>query len=117
MIRAGTIEPHPQLIAFTTARRADVCVRVVPVDSPRGKNAFRETVFAGTAHVVHDLLTAVFDDRFANAPGERVECLVPRGAFPASFAAFPAAFEWIQNSIGIGYLVERRRTFCAIASA
>jgi hypothetical protein len=48
----------------------------------------------------------VLDDRVAIARGECVECFVPGGAFPLSFAAFAGAFEWIKNAIGIGYLVE-----------
>jgi hypothetical protein len=64
-----------------------------------------ETVFAGTAHVIHDFLTPVFDDRVADARGEGVERFIPRGAFPFSFAAFTGAFEWIENAIGISNLV------------
>jgi hypothetical protein len=46
--------------------------------------AFRETVFAGPADVIHDLLSAILDDGFADAVGDRVECLVPGRAFPLS---------------------------------
>src|SRR6266571_9565635 len=65
MIRTRSIEPHPQLITFACPRRADVRMRVVTVDSPSGENTFGETVFAGAADMIHDLLTAIFDDGFA----------------------------------------------------
>ena len=87
------------------------------VNSPRGENAFRETVFARSADVVHDLMATVFDDRVANARGDRVECFFPCGAFPLSGAAFSSALQWIKNAIRIGYLVECGWTFGAVASA
>ena len=89
----------------------------MPVDSPRRENAFGEAVFAGTSDVIHDLVPTIFDDGVANARGDRVECFVPGGAFPFSFATFSGAFEWIKNAIGIGYLVECRWTFGAVAPA
>jgi hypothetical protein len=81
------------------------------------RNALSETVFARTTDVIHDLVSTVFDDRVANARGECVERFVPGGAFPFAFAAPACPFEWIQNAIGIGYLVERRGTFGAVAAA
>src|SRR6185369_5774156 len=75
VIGDGPVEAHPELVAFTTARRTDVCMRVVTVDAPRGENTFGEPVFAGPANVIHDLLTAVLDDRVANALRERIERL------------------------------------------
>src|SRR6185436_6252067 len=92
-------------------------MRVVTVDAPGRENAFGETVFAGATNVIHDLLTTVFDDGFANACGDRVECFVPSGLLPLAGASFAGAFEWMKNAIGIGYLVERRRTFGAVATA
>src|SRR5689334_13387149 len=117
VIRAGPIETHPELITFATTRRADVCVRVVTIDTPRREDALSKTVFTRPADVIHDLLSTVFDDRFANARGERVECFVPGRAFPLSFAAFASAFEWIKNAIRICYLVECGRTFGTVATA
>src|SRR5690349_18405767 len=86
------------------------------VNAPRRENAFSETVFAGTTDVIHDFVTTVFDDCVANAFSENVECFVPGGAFPFTFAAFARAFEWVKDAIGIGYLVERCGTFSAIPS-
>src|ERR1043165_3226173 len=87
------------------------------VDAPRCEDAFSETVLTGTTDVIHDLVTAIFDDGVANACGDRVEGFVPGGALPISFAAFAVAFEWIQDAVGIGYLVESCRAFGAVASA
>src|ERR1041384_7502272 len=87
------------------------------IDAPRGEDAFSETVFTRTADVIHDFLSTIFDDRFANASSECVECFVPGGAFPFSFAASACALEWIKNTIGICYLVECGRTFRAVAAA
>ena len=67
VIRAGPIEPHPKLVTFARSRRADVGVRVVTVNAPGRQNAFRESIFAGPSDVIHDLLAAIFDDRFANS--------------------------------------------------
>ena len=66
MIRAGSIEPHPELITFAAARRTDVRMRVVTINAPGGQNSFGETILARTADVIHDLRRAIFDDRFAN---------------------------------------------------
>src|SRR5690349_21025629 len=87
------------------------------IDPPRRENALSETILAGTTDVIHDLVSTVFDDRVADARGECVERFVPGGAFPFAFAASACTFEWIQNAIGIGYLVERGRTFGAVAAA
>src|SRR5215203_3029454 len=86
------------------------------IDAPRGENAFGETIFARPAHVIHDLLAAVLDDRVANALGDRVERFVPGGAFPLTFAAFTGAFERVENAIGIVDLIQRCGTFGAISS-
>ena len=91
-------------------------MRVVTVDSPGRENAFSETIFAGAAHVIHDLMTSIFENGVTNACGDGVECFVPGGPFPFSFAALAGAFEWVKNAIGISYLIECRGTFGAVAS-
>jgi hypothetical protein len=89
----------------------------VAVNSPGSENAFCETIFARPPDVIHDLMTAVFHDRFANARGENVENFVPRCLFPFPFTAFTRAFQWIENAIGIGDLVERCRALGAVSPA
>src|ERR1051325_7095414 len=85
------------------------------VDSPRRENAFSETVLTRAADVIHDLMTAVFENRITNARRERVERFVPRRAFPLSFTAFSCALEWKKNAIRIVDLIERRWSLRAIA--
>src|SRR6185369_4927509 len=108
---------HPELVTFTAAGRADVCMRVVSVNSPGRENTFRETVFTGPADVIHDFVTAVFDDCFANASRDGIERFVPSGLFPFPFTAFTGAFERKKNAVGIGYLVQRCRTLRTVAAA
>src|SRR5688500_20369914 len=85
------------------------------VNAPCSENAFGETIFAGPADVIHDLLATVFDNRFANARGDRVKCFVPGGPFPFSGTALSGALQWIKNAIRIRDLVESGWTFRAVA--
>src|SRR5437588_6448089 len=88
VIGTGPIESHPELITFACARRTDVRVRVVTVDTPRGKNALRESIFTGTPDVIHDFVFAIFDYRFTNSRSEIVEDCIPTHLLPVSLAAF-----------------------------
>src|SRR5439155_10953345 len=117
MIGAGTIQTHPQLVAFACPRRADIGVRVMTVDAPRRENSFRETIFPRPPDVIHDLVAAIFYDGFAYARSDRVEHFVPTDTFPFTFAAFASALQRIKNAIRIGNLIECSRTLRAIASA
>src|SRR5260370_41798958 len=54
VIRTGTVETHPQLITFARTRRANVGVRVVPVNTPRRENSFRETIYPRPPAVAND---------------------------------------------------------------
>src|SRR5262245_50881930 len=117
MIRAGPIESHPKLITFTRARRTNICVRVVPIYAPGCEDPLRESVFTGPPYVIHDLALAVFDNRFAYSSREIVKHLIPRNAFPFSFATFAHTFQRIKNPIRIRNLIERSRTFRAVAPA
>src|SRR6185369_12050220 len=86
-------------------------------DSPRRENAFGGTILAGPADVIHDFVSPVFDDCVPNASGDGIERLVPRGLFPFSFTAFTGTFQRKKYAVGIGYLVQRCRTFCTVAAA
>ena len=92
-------------------------MRVVTIDSPRREDAFCESIFAGAADVIHDLVFPILADGFADATGEGVECFIPGGAFPFTFAAFAGAFERVKDAIGIGDLVQSGGTLGAVASA
>ena len=87
------------------------------VHAPRGKNAFRESILTGSPDVIHDFIATIFDDRFPNSGGKIIEHFIPTDAFPFAFAAFSRALQRIKNAIRIVDLIERRRTFGAIASA
>src|SRR5712692_5207715 len=100
MIGAWAIESHPQLITLARSRRADVGVRVVTVHAPRRENSFRKSVFARTSDVIHDLFTAIFDDRSTNSSSDVIEHFVPTDALPFSFAALSRALQRIKNAIG-----------------
>src|SRR5438874_222779 len=115
VIGAGTIEPHPKLITFAAARRTNVCMRVVTVNTPGGEYAFSETVFARPPNVVHDLIASIFNDRFPNARCNIVKRCVPGGLFPFTLAAFAGTLQRIKNAIGIMDLIKSCRTLGAVA--
>jgi len=61
-----------------------------------------ETIFAGTADVIHDFVATFLDDRFAEmraaivlSASSQVVC----SHFPSP--RLPARFEWMKNAIGI----------------
>src|SRR5437879_6207248 len=117
MIRTRPIKPHPQLITFAGSGRTNVRVRVMAVNSPGGQNAFGEAVFARSPDVIHDLLTTIFDDGFAYSCRQIVEYFIPANPLPFAFTAFAGALQRIKYSIGIGDLIERRRSLGTISSA
>ena len=92
-------------------------MRVVTVYAPRGEDPFGETIFTRTPDVIHDLPSAIFHDRFANACGDIVKRCIPGSLFPFALTAFAGALEWIKNAIGILNLVERCRTLRTVAPA
>src|SRR5882762_5127482 len=106
VIRAGAIESHPELITLPTSGGANVGMRVVTVDSPGGEDSFCKTILPRSSDVIHDLVAAVLDDRFANARREIIQSPVPGDLFPFAFTAFAHALERIKNAIGILNLVE-----------
>ena len=92
-------------------------MRVVTIDAPGRKYAFRESIFARPADVIHDFVFAIFDDSFANSRSKIVEHFVPTHALPISCTALAASLQGIKNAIGVGNLIERGRTFGAVAPA
>src|SRR6266850_2509441 len=97
MVGAGPIHSHPVLVPGTAARRANVCMRVVTVNTPRGENTFGESIFAWTAYVIHHFVIALLDNRLANASGYVVKRFVPTNANPFTFASFAGPLERVQN--------------------
>src|SRR3982750_1438936 len=87
------------------------------INAPRGQNAFRESIFAWAADVIHDLLSPLFDVGFSDSAGDVIKRLVPTHLFPTPPAATSCALQWMKNAIGVMNLIQRRRSFGAVASA
>ena len=87
------------------------------INTPGGEDTLGETVFTGSPDVIHDLVPAIFKDRFANAGGDIIQNPVPGHLFPFTFTAFADAFEWIKNAIRILNLVKCCRTLGTVAPA
>src|SRR6266404_1305301 len=117
VIGRRAISTLPQRIADTRARRANVCVRVVPVDAPRLEHSVDVAVVTGTAYVIDDLIAAILDQCVANLFGERVEDFVPGCSLPLAFAAGADSFEREENSLRIVKLIDRGGTFSAVAAS
>ncbi len=66
IVRRRAIGALPQRIAYSCSRRTDVCVRVVPVNTPRLEHAIDVAFVPGPAYVIDDFVAAVFDQRGAN---------------------------------------------------
>src|SRR5205814_2248833 len=95
----------------------NIRVRVVTVNSPRRENSFRESIFARPPNVIHDLIAAIFDNRFPNSRCNIIEHFIPTNPLPFSFPAFPASLQRIKNPIRISNLIQRRRPFRTIPPA
>ncbi len=117
VVGARAVEPHPVVVAGPAGARADVRVGVVTVDAPGGQHALRVPVLAGPADVVHDRVRSPAGDRPADAPGDVVECLVPRDGLPTSSAASAGSAKRVEDPVGIPDLVQRGRALGAVASA
>ena len=80
---------------------------VVSIHAPRLQDAVRVAVLAGTADVVHDFVPPVLDDRLPYASRDVVQRLVPRHLAPLSRSPLAAAFERVEDPVGILELVGR----------
>ena len=90
---------------------------VMAIDSPGGEDALGETILARSPDVIHDLVAAIFDDRFAKARGDIIQNPVPGHLFPFALPTFAGALEWIKNAVRILNLVEGGGTLGTIAPA
>src|SRR5487761_600993 len=117
VVRAGTVDPHPIVVAGPPPAGADVGVRVVTVDAPGGEHAFGEAVLAGAAHVVHHLVVPTLGDGGADSLREVDERNVPAHPLPASGAARSHATQGVEAPVAIGHLVDRRRALGAVAAS
>ena len=87
------------------------------VNSPRRENSFRESIFARPPDVIHDLIAAIFDNRFPNSRCNIIKHFIPTNPLPFSFPAFPASLQRIKNPIRISNLIQRCRPFRTIPPA
>ncbi len=118
VIGRGTVDARPESVTRARARGADVGVAVVAVDAPGVKNSLViEQLMSRPADVIHDLIAAIFLERFAYARRNVVEHFIPSNALPFAFAAFADAFERIANAFRVGDLIERRRPLGAVAAS
>src|SRR5260221_13308944 len=86
------------------------------INAPGTQHAFHVAVMAGTTYVIHNLVTAILDNRSANFTGKGLQYLVPAGALPFSFAALTRSFKGIQDARGVIHLVDGGCTFSTIVS-
>ena len=114
VVGARAVDAHPVVVARAAARRADVGVRVVGVQTPGGEHALGVAVLARPTDVVHDLVSPVFLDRASNPRGDIVERFVPRDAQPLPFAARSRALQRVEDAMRVLELVQRRRSLGAV---
>jgi hypothetical protein len=80
-------------------------VAVVPVQPPGLQDAVGIAVLARPAHVVHDFVPPVFQDRRADASADIGERLIPRHLPPLSRSSIAVAAQGIEDPVGILELV------------
>ena len=117
VVGTGPVDPGPVLVSGAGSRGADVGMRIVRIAAPGGHHPLREAVFAGPADVVHDLFLSTLLDGFADTPRDVVDRLLPADPFPLARAAISDPSERVQDAIGIGDLIQRRRSLGAVAAA
>ena len=118
VVGRGPIGAVPERVAGAGGGRAHVGVAVVAVDAPRVEDPLEvDQLVAGAPEVVHDLFRPPLDERFADAAGDVVERLVPRHPLPLAVAALPGAAHRVQDPLGVGDLIQRRRALGAVAPA
>src|SRR5258708_30864379 len=117
IIGRRTVQPMPERVSGPRARRADVGVTVVAVNSPGVQHALVvNELVAGTAHVVHDFVLAIFLKRTADPSAKFVEHGVPGHALPFSFTALARTPQRIKDTFRVIYLIDGCRSLRAIAA-
>src|SRR5215470_13051367 len=71
---------------------------------------------ARTADMIHDFIASILFQRFAYSCRNIVENLVPAHPLPFSLSPLSDALQRITDALRIGYLIQGRRPFCAVAS-
>src|SRR5437016_2824256 len=118
MIGRRPIDARPERIPCAGPGGRNVVVAIMSVYAPGVKNPLMiEQLMARPADVIHDLVASIFFQRFAYTCRDVVENFIPAHSFPFSFSPLSHPLQGITNALGIGYLIERRRSLCAIASS
>src|SRR5207253_3234284 len=87
-------------VTKTRRRRANVGVRVVPVDAPRLQRPFHDEAVPRAPDVVHHLLATPILKRFANPRAKRLQHLIPGSAHPLPCSARSVALHRIPHELG-----------------
>src|SRR5690606_19763774 len=80
-------------------------------------HALREPVLARPPDVVHDLVVPILFDGPADARRDVLQCFIPADLHPLPLAPPPRALQRLEDAVGVGDLVQRCRSLCAVAAA
>ena len=116
-VGTGAIVLVPEGVSGAGARRADVGVGVVSVESPGVDHAIHIPLVPGSTDVVGDLVLPVVLDGLTHLACDVVECVAPGDARPLAAPARSVALERIQDALGIVHLVDRCRPLRAVPTA
>src|SRR5688572_14659341 len=89
---------------------------VMPINAPGLNHPFNITIMAGPAHMIHDLIMPLLQDRLAHPAGNLIQSFLPGGPLPFTFPAPAGPLEWIENSLWIINLVFGRWPLSAVSS-
>src|SRR5678816_4027786 len=117
MVRRGPVITLPDRVAKPGAGRADICVAVMPVNTPRLQYAVDKALVSRTANVINDLVAAVLYQCGADLGGNIIQHLIPRNLFPFTIAPLPFSPHRIKDAVDIIDLVDGRRPFRTVAAA
>src|SRR5688572_24036703 len=117
MIGRRTIITLPDCVAESRTGATYIRMRIVPVHAPSLQNSIHKTFVTGTPDVINDFISFIFDQRLADFRGDVVQNLVPRNSFPFASAAFSLTPHRVKNAVSVVNLINRRRTFRAVAPA
>ena len=106
----------PDRITVSCAGRADAGAAVVAIHPPGVHDTLHVALVSGTPDVVNHLVLALLLNRFADFGGDFVQHLIPTDALPAALAAFALTLKGVEDAVGVGDLVDRRRTLRTVAA-
>ena len=87
------------------------------VHVPCPEYPLHEPFMTGTSDMVRDFIVATLLNSLAHSSCNVIKHTVPAHSIPFATTSFSRAFHWIEHSVGILNLVERRRTFCTVSAS